>query len=177
MIHKTLLYFTFIIISVNFSLSQSKSNISILKDYFLNGKLKAEYEWDTIEHVYAGKYKEFDSIGNLISEGTYNKVDSVLCKDCYDGTSKVDYENYPKYIPVGEWKYFHSNGKLKMVGFYDTKVHSYRNMPLEKPINAPVHVGISFDFLKTDKWNYFDENGKLIKIEEYIDGELIIVEE
>jgi len=160
--------------------AQDKVNVVFERLYHPNGKLYIEHEYDTVLNCYAGKFKEFDTTGALIIEGNYKIVDSVQCKDCYDGIEGHwrKYEYIPLLsVPVGEWKYYYPNGQIKIQGTYSESVHAYCGDPnlYDKTDIEPINVWITYDFLKNGKWNYFGENGKIIKMEEYIDGALIYV--
>ena len=162
--------------------AQGNKNVIYEKWYHPNGKINIECDYDTVLNCYAGKYKEFDTTGTLITEGHYKIVDSVRCKDCYDEFhgkwKKYDYTDL-RNVPVGMWKYFYSNGQIKMEGAYSEKVHAFRGDPnlFIETNKGPVNVWIDYDLLKNGQWVYYNENGKKMKMEEYIDGELIYVKE
>ncbi|ASS50397.1 MAG: hypothetical protein A3D31_12585 [Candidatus Fluviicola riflensis] len=162
--------------------AQGSNNVVYEKWYHPNGKINLEYDYDTILHCFAGKYKEFDSTGILMIEGNYSIVDSVQCKDCYDEFQgiwqKYEYADL-RTKPVGMWKYFYSDGQIKMEGAYSEKVHAYRGDPnlFNETDIGPINVWIHYDLLKNGQWIYYNESGKKIKMEEYIDGALIYVKE
>jgi antitoxin component YwqK of YwqJK toxin-antitoxin module len=162
--------------------AQVKSNVVNEKWYHPNGKVQIECDFDTILNCYAGKFKEYDTTGIMIAEGNYKIVDSVGCKDCYDGFSgkwsKYEYADI-RNVPIGEWKYYHSNGQIKMKGTYSELVHAYCGDPnlFGKTDIGPINVWIHYDLLKNGQWVYFDENGIKNKMEEYIDGTLIYIKE
>lgn len=162
--------------------AQANKNVVYEKWYHPNGIINIECDYDTVLNCYAGKYKEFDNTGVLIIEGNYKIVDSVQCKDCYDGFrgiwQKYEYADL-KNVPVGVWKYFYSNGQIKMEGAYSEKVHAYCGDPnlFNKTDIGPVNVWIRHELLKNGQWFYYNESGQKIKMEEYIDGSLIYIKE
>ncbi|MCE3075660.1 toxin-antitoxin system YwqK family antitoxin [Chryseobacterium gwangjuense] len=99
------------------------------KTYYQNGKLSglANYSID-------GKYitqKLYYENGNLESEGKYNI-----------NTNATVIITSGKTVPIGEWKYYHENGKLKAIG-------SYGGM------NKDDFIG---------EWKMYDENGTLREV-------------
>ena len=85
-------------------------------------------------------------------------------------------------IKTGIWKTYHSNGKISSSGLYSDKVHIHFTSDHETSSTVAGWYG-SFsdkittirhtDYLKTGTWEYFNEEGKLIRIEEYLDGQLL----
>ena len=166
--------------------AQGIKNVVFEKFYHPNGKTHIECEYDTVLNAFSGMYREFDTIGNLLVEGKYRIVDSVKCKDCFEGyfsrqNEKSDWMKYEYYdlrnLRIGEWKYFYSNGNVKMKGSYSDQIHVYfgESNLKDKDINGPYNSWVKHDFLKNGRWEYFNDNGDKIKIEENIDGALIYV--
>jgi antitoxin component YwqK of YwqJK toxin-antitoxin module len=167
--------------------------------YFPNNKIEISYEIDTLNFKYCGLYKEFDSTGILLMEGTYTNVDSIACEDCYVYNSwdfnlnrnalKKDSFVYFYSLRTGVWKFYYPNGKLKEEGTYSDKVHSYTSTGLYDPdqfksflnktnsyltiSGGPIGVGLDIEYLKDGVWTYYDERGKILKKEYLINGLLV----
>lgn len=84
-------------------------------------------------------------------------------------------------IKTGIWKTYHSNGKINSSGSYTDKVHVHFTKNHETIYYSGWPEGFSdkittvrnVDYLKTGTWEYFDENGKQIRTEEYLEGQLL----
>ncbi|MFT5779772.1 MAG: antitoxin component YwqK of YwqJK toxin-antitoxin module, partial [Crocinitomicaceae bacterium] len=92
----------------------------------------------------------------------------------------------------GVWEYYHSNGKLQMIGEYSKMIHACYGTSItdfdqtseylkENGIvlsdSGIINGWVRYENLKDGVWFYFDENGKKIKEEEFIDGDLIYLKE
>lgn len=100
------------------------------KSYYQNGKLSSIGTFSA-----DGKYiteKLYYENGNLESEGKYIINTNTTTIIVSGG----------KMIPIGEWKYYHENGKLKATGTYG---------------------GVNKDDL-TGEWKIYDENGTLREV-------------
>lgn len=99
------------------------------KTYYQSGKLSS-----IVNYSPDGKYfdeKLYYENGNLESEGKY-----IL------NTNSITIITSGKTIPIGEWKYYHENGKLKAIGSYGG-------------INKDDFIG---------EWKMYDENGTLREV-------------
>jgi len=170
-------------------IAQGDTNCKTDTSFHINGNIAYIMDIDTL-HDYCGQYKEFDTTGILIVEGFYQIKDSVECLNCFDGSPKfhdIDgswikyaYERI-RHVEIGIWKYYHPNGKLKMIGSYSGKVHSFMGsvepynweMMENIPISKPVPVYISHEPLKTGQWQYYDDQGNNYLTEDYVDGILV----
>jgi antitoxin component YwqK of YwqJK toxin-antitoxin module len=100
------------------------------KNYYQNGKLNSTGTFSA-----DGKYiteKLYYENGNLESEGKY-----VINTD-----ATIIITSGGKMIPIGEWKFYHENGKLKAIGNYG---------------------GMNKDDM-TGEWKVYDENGTLREV-------------
>jgi antitoxin component YwqK of YwqJK toxin-antitoxin module len=161
-----------------------KNNVIVIKEYHKNGKLYQEYEFDTVINTHAGFYREYDSLGEIKIKGAYKIVDSVKCKDCYDGHpeypdnpsvwSKKEY-NKDKSIQTGVWKFYHPNGLIALEGQFAELMHETEGQSLpDKSSYIIAHCNWrTSEQLKQGVWYYYNENGSLIKKEEYVDGVLV----
>jgi hypothetical protein len=153
---------------------------------FNSGIIYSITDEDTTEHDYCGIYKLYDSLGVLIEEGNYLKVDSVECNWCYnenvrdsiDRPTQYYKSKHTKTLKVGIWSYYHPNGLIKEKGKYSSKVKEYTEMdyPVEwegKSWPNPVNVGLAMEYLKDGVWEYYNDQGKLILTEEYVCGSLV----
>ena len=171
-----------------FVLSQNdlKNNVIVIKEYHKNGKLYQEYEFDTVVNTYAGYFIEFDTLGERKMKGAYKIVDSVRCKDCYEGHpeypdnpsvwTKKEYSRQ-RSIQTGYWEFYHPNGEEASEGEYAELMHETRGQSLPDKnsfLTAYSNWGTS-EQLKQGYWYYYDEEGRLIKQEEYVDGVLVYV--
>ena len=103
------------------------------------------------------------------------RVDSAKCFNCIDKDgNSIAYYSIHK-VRIGEWKTFHLNGQVKSTGSYNGSIHisyDYNNYDyLKVTIDSPAVTRI--EFLKNGIWKEFDQHGKLIKIEEYIEGRVV----
>ena len=171
-----------------FVLSQNdlKNNVIVIKEYHKNGKLYQEYEFDTAIYAHSGFYREYDSLGEIKTKGAYKIVDSVRCKDCYEGHpeypdnpsvwTKKEY-SHQRSIQTGVWQQFHPNGEEASEGEYAEIVHETKEETIPNKDCCVISQGIwwTSEQLKQGYWYYYDEQGRLIKQEEYVDGVLVYV--
>lgn len=169
-----------------FSQNERKNNVIVIKEYHKNGKLYQEYEFDTVVNTYAGYFIECDTLGELKMKGAYKIVDSVRCKDCYEGHpeypdnpsvwTKKEY-SHERSIQTGVWEYYHPNGEEAIEGEYAEIVHETRGgvMPIKGHSYVASGIWEKVEQLKQGYWFYYDEEGWLIKQEEYVDGVLVYV--
>lgn len=169
-----------------FSQNERKNNVIVIKEYHKNGKLYQEYEFDTVVNTYAGYFIECDTLGELKMKGAYKIVDSVRCKDCYEGHPeypdnpsvwiKKEY-SHERSIQTGVWQYYHPNGEEAIEGEYAEIVHETRGQSLPDNNSYPLShcVWGTSEQLKQGYWFYYNEEGRLIKQEEYVDGVLVYV--
>jgi antitoxin component YwqK of YwqJK toxin-antitoxin module len=163
-----------------------KNNVIVIKEYHKNGKLYQEYEFDTVINTHAGFYREYDSLGEIKIKGAYKIVDSVRCKDCYEG--HPEYPDNPsvwtkkefsdeRSIQTGVWQQFHPNGEEASEGEYAELVHETKGGVFPTIGTFYIASGIlkKSEQLKEGYWYYYDEEGRLIKQEEFVDGVLVYV--
>jgi len=127
------------------------------KWYFENGKVFIE------ENFYKGKldgfYKEYDSLGNIITEGQY-------IEGLEDGKWKYNlgdlYQegNYKEGMKEGEWKSYYFNGKLQATGKF------YQDIPDGKHVlyydNGKIKEEGSYEVGKRQgEWKYYNDTGEL----------------
>lgn len=93
-----------------------------------------------------GFWKKYDSKGALL----------------YEGSFKND-------VPIGEFKYYHGNGKLKSTSTFIQGVHKVFTT-LYHENGAKAAEGIFIDQQKDSIWNYYSDNSKLINTECYKKG-------
>lgn len=94
-------------------------------------------------------------------QGTWKKYNDKK-ELLYEGTFKND-------VPIGEFKYYHSNGKLKSRSFFIQGTHKVRTT-LYHENEQKAAEGIFIDQLKDSIWNYYNQSGQLINIESYKNG-------
>jgi len=135
--------------------------------YWPNGKKEMESHYDNGDLTGIIQY---DTSGNIINNA-----------DVSDGTCKLILLNvnrskqlegsYVNNEPVGEWKQYFFDGKIKSLKYYkDGLLDSiyreyYYNGKLS--IEGKYYLGN-----KTGEWNYYSKTGKLSTKEEFADGEL-----
>ena len=132
--------------------------------------------------------QRFDTLGILLSEGTYKIVDSIKCFKClehYSGGKMVvpEYIFHTNYyfsdsirnpvIPIKELQY-DTNGSLSKLIEYEPLAYEYSSVYCPKPFNpkggsGPCPSGNTVDFL-IKKIEYYNSNGELFKKEEYENG-------
>lgn len=99
-----------------------------------------------------------DSKGN--KQGVWKKYEKDIL--IYEG-------NFKDNVPVGEFKYYHANGKLKSITFFVQGVHEVRTTIFH--VNEKkASEGVFMDQLKHGEWKYWDEDGTLITVENYKNG-------
>jgi antitoxin component YwqK of YwqJK toxin-antitoxin module len=99
-----------------------------------------------------------DSKGN--KQGVWKKYEKDIL--IYEGTFKDN-------VPVGEFKYYHANGKLKSITFFVQGVHEVRTT-IFHPNEKKASEGVFIDQLKHGEWRYWDQDGTLITVENYKNG-------
>lgn len=99
-----------------------------------------------------------DSNGN--KQGAWNKYDKGVL--LYEG-------NFKNNVPVGEFKYYHANGKLKSITSFIQGVHEVKTLIFHSN-EKKASEGIFIDQIKHGEWKYWNEEGILITIENYNNG-------
>lgn len=99
-----------------------------------------------------------DSKGN--KQGAWKKYDKDVL--IYEG-------NFKDNVPVGEFKYYHPNGKLKSITFFVQGVHEVRTTIFHTN-EKKASEGVFMDQLKHGEWKYWDQDGTLITVENYKNG-------
>jgi antitoxin component YwqK of YwqJK toxin-antitoxin module len=127
-----------------------------------------------------GFYFEYYPSGKLMVEGVYQRLDSIVCVNCYGSfTEKTINKSISNLMRVGEWKEFHENGQVKAKGMYGhvhEVYHVHWSMPYGESSKGLVPGDAEIVFLKDGAWQYFNERGQLIREEFYYKGMLSIVE-
>lgn len=93
-------------------------------------------------------------------QGVWKKMENG--KKVYEGQFKDD-------VPVGVFKYYHSNGKLKSTTEFIQGVHKVKTVMYHENEHK-ASEGIFIDQLKDGEWKYFSNTDKLIAIEHYAMG-------
>ena len=141
--------------------------------YYENGKIEMIYEFNNRSKN--GYFQKFFDNGNLMENGKYindskqgnwkfwNEA-GILVRDC----------NYKNSGLFGIYFKYHSNGKLKNKGFYTFQTGKIKIHEINPDTGETDLVIIDTNELsvKDGIWEYYDNNGKLIKTEKYIKGEL-----
>ena len=99
-----------------------------------------------------------DSKGN--KQGPWKKYDKDVL--VYEG-------NFKDNVPVGEFKYYHPNGKLKSITVFIQGVHEVKTT-IFHPNEKKASEGHFIDQLKDGEWKYWDQDTTLIKVEHYNKG-------
>lgn len=177
------------VIFLSFLNAQENPPYKIDTIWHSNGQVQSIYEINS-ENQFCGFYKEFDTLGNIYFEGNFIYKDSVECVLCFDGSPQFystsgRWEQFyflnKESVRIGEWKFYHSNGQIEMIGTYCDKMHVYSGTVepyvWEKeenhPISTPVNGYISYEPVKCGQWNYFDAQGANYLTEEYVNGTLV----
>lgn len=108
--------------------------------------------------AFAQAPNRIDSKGN--KQGAWKKYDKDVL--IYEG-------NFKDNVPVGEFKYYHANGKLKSITFFVQGVHEVRTT-IFHPNEKKASEGVFMDQLKHGEWKYWDQDGTLITVENYKNG-------
>lgn len=101
-------------------------------------------------------------------------------KKYFPSTSILDYEgSFKDDIPVGEFKYYFKNGKIKAkMVFKDNGKVSYSTIFYENETNYPLASGKYINKLKDSVWNYWGPTNRISMVETYknglLDGKKII---
>lgn len=93
-----------------------------------------------------GVWKKYDDKGVLLYEGTFAND-----------------------VPVGEFKYYYSNGKLKSTTCFIQGVHKVHTVMYDEQ-GKKASEGNFIDQQKDSVWNYYASSGKIIKTEGYKNG-------
>lgn len=108
--------------------------------------------------AFAQAPNRIDSKGN--KQGAWKKYDKDVL--IYEG-------NFKDNVPVGEFKYYHANGKLKSITFFVQGVHEVRTTIFHTN-EKKASEGVFMDQLKHGEWKYWDQDGTLITVENYKNG-------
>ena len=108
------------------------------------------------------------------AQNAENKVDSKGKKQGYwkkyDEKGILQYEGkFENDVPVGEFKYYHANGKLKSTTYFIEGAHIVRTTLYDQN-GKKAAIGKYFDFEKDSIWDYYNSNGTLINTESYKKG-------
>lgn len=99
-----------------------------------------------------------DSKGN--KQGPWKKYEKDIL--VYEG-------NFKDNVPVGEFKYYHTNGKLKSITVFIQGVHQVKTT-IFHPNEKKASEGHFIDQQKDGEWKYWDQDSTLIKVENFIKG-------
>jgi antitoxin component YwqK of YwqJK toxin-antitoxin module len=121
----------------------------------------------------------FFLIVSIFSNSQENKVDGKgkkqgYWKKMFPATSITDYEGtFKDDIPVGEFKYYFKNGKIKAKMFFKENGNvSYTTIFHEDETNKPIASGKYINKQKDSIWNYWGPSGRISMIETYKEGVL-----
>lgn len=111
---------------------------------------------------------------SLFSQDPENKIDAKGQKQGYwkkyNDKKELLYEGHFKNdVPIGEFKYYHSNGKLKSKSVFIQGTHKVRTIIYHENEKKAAE-GNFIDQLKDSIWNYYDTKGQLITVESYQQG-------
>lgn len=143
---KQYLYYPTGIVKNEYDYSAGKLS-GVEKAFHENGKLK--YEAKLVNSSYEGEIIQYHASGNVMSKSTYAASIRIgHFTDYHDIPGNVinSEGEYVKNLPIGEWKFYHENGKLKTVGSYNS------------------------DGYKNGVWKTYDKNGTLTEEETFTDG-------
>jgi len=157
------------------------ARLEVARDYYPNGKIKA---MQTFRNGLAeGVRRDFDEEGNIVAGAVYKdgkkvaegitKSDGVRDGDWKefhaDGTLKV-VGKYDNGVKVGEWKYFHPNGNPEQTGRYNSKGQLtgdwFWYYPSGNIRREETFVNGRADGLMTE----YDDDGNIITQGEFIEG-------
>ena len=93
-----------------------------------------------------GYWKKYDDKGVLLYEGTFDND-----------------------VPVGTFKYYHKNGKLKSITTFQQGVHKVHTVMYDENENKSAE-GNFINQEKDSIWNYYNPKGQLINVESYKKG-------
>lgn len=93
-------------------------------------------------------------------QGIWKKMEKG--KKVYEGQFKDD-------VPVGTFKYYHANGKLKSTTEFVQGVHKVRTVMYHENEHK-ASEGMFIDQLKDGEWRYYSDSDVLIAIENYAMG-------
>ena len=121
----------------------------------------------------------FFLIVSIFSYSQDNKVDGKgkkqgYWKKMFPTTSITDYEGtFKDDIPIGEFKYYFKNGKIKAKMFFKENGNvSYTTIFHEEETNKPIASGKYVNKQKDSIWNYWGPSGRISMIETYKQGVL-----
>ena len=83
---------------------------------------------------------------------------------------KLFYEgSFKDNVPVGTFRYYFPDGKLKSVSEFQQGVHKVKTI-IYHPNGKKASEGVFVDQIKDGVWNYYASNGRLITVENYAMG-------
>ncbi len=110
----------------------------------------------------------------LFSQPAENNVDANGKKQGYwkkyNDKKELLYEGqFKNDVPVGEFKYYYSNGKLKSRSFFIQGTHKVRTIIYHENEKKAAE-GLFVDQIKDSIWNYYNSEEQLITVESYKKG-------
>ncbi len=164
----------------SFSQEGSTDSVQTITSFHSNGQIKSVREvlWIDDSPVKNGFYKEYDTLGTLRIEGHYTyQTNTKECIGCYAlDSDDSTFHRYKKSnwteMRTGVWNFYSADGNIYLSGSYSEKVHEIIHLAPDTDNYEPY---IEIDYLKNGPWNYYDINGKIISIEWYVDGNLVLV--
>ncbi|MES2566255.1 MAG: hypothetical protein V4565_05280 [Bacteroidota bacterium] len=125
-----------------------KNDSCLTTIYFKDGKIKEKLYEKGIRLYYQEKYY---ANGQLMFAPHLIENDKVYYETLYYESGKISQEQYwVNYALVGNFKAFHENGKLKIVGQFETEQEYFSQMKNSYR-----------DAVKIGKWSYYDNTGTL----------------
>ena len=110
----------------------------------------------------------------LIAQNPINQLNSKGKKQGYwkkyDDKNVLLYEGtFANDVPVGEFKYYYPNGKLKSTSYFMQGVHKVHTVMYDEQGNKAAE-GNFIDQQKDSIWNYYNSAGTVIQTEGYNKG-------
>jgi antitoxin component YwqK of YwqJK toxin-antitoxin module len=177
-----IIFYICLICSSAFSQEGSIDSAQAITSFHSNGQIKTVREviwiYDSPENN--GRYHEYDSTGILRIAGHYTyQNETKECIGCYAmESSDSSFNQYKKSnsttIRTGIWYFYHANGNIQESGCYSNRVHEVTRLAPDTDNFEPF---AEIHYLKHGQWNYYDMNGKPIRIEWYVDGNLVMVKD
>lgn len=141
---------------------------------------------DTVFSIQQGHYRKYNDSGILIETGNVSQANDTVSGRIVEGealywrNASITFENdttlrlhlRKRFYPVGEWSYYHPDGKLKALGKYrtDSVRKSDECIHVIDPTNGrSSSPSYRIHIRRSGTWHFYNEAGELIHTIRYPD--------
>jgi hypothetical protein len=119
-------------------------------------------------------YKKINSEDTILVRQEYYNADT-LKQIFYKDGNKAKEQMYINGELVGNYLEYHTNGKIKLNGFYTVAFLSNDTIHVIDPVTLEEKLEVlkNYSSQKSGTWQYFNEGGMLIKEEKYLNGKVV----